>query len=159
MERRSQLSSSPKLVLDTSYVLPFLGIQVDELLSEELAQVLEGFKLYYPTAMLAELLGVFFKQLKKAEASHLLAEVKEGLDSLAYSGEVELLPLTSEVAEEAYKLIKAGCRDIFDAIAYATARSTGALLLTLDTELKRFLEERGMPRTSLVDHRKLVEFR
>ena len=78
MEKRSQSSSSPKLVLDTPYVLPFLGVQVGELASEKLAHLLEGFKLYYPAAMLAELLGVVFKQLRKAEASFLPAEVGEG---------------------------------------------------------------------------------
>ena len=127
MEKGSQSSSSPKLVLDTSYVLPFLG--------------------------------VVFKQLRKAEASFLPAEVGEGIDSLVYSSEVELLPLTSEVAEEAYKLIKAGWKDIFDAIAYATAKSAGALLLTLDEGLRRFLAEKRMPYAFLVDHRRLAELR
>ena len=66
MERKSQSKFSTKrLVLDTTYVLPMLGIEVEGLERESLNYIIKHYELYYPATLLVELKGVVFKEAKR----------------------------------------------------------------------------------------------
>ena len=147
------------LVLDTSYVLPFLGVQVKGVDAQQLIELFKGFHLYYPATLLAELEGVVFKELRRKGLVELPSMVLEGFDSLIHGGEVEVLSPTSLELKVIYDVVKEGWRDLFDAAAYAAAVRVDGPLLTMDMEFKTFLDERGFDSFRLLSHKELPRLR
>lgn len=53
----------------------------------------------------------------------------------------------SETFKEAFKLQMPGHKDMIDNILYAASTALNLKLLTLDTELKEFIDEKGLKDT------------
>ncbi len=130
-----------KLILDTSFIVPLLGINISG--QPLVIKKLSGVKFLYPILMLPELIGVLFKILKKERVDTIPIEVLVSFDALIYGGLVELIPPDSSDVELVYELIKLGWKDVFDGILYATAEKLGVLALTLDVEFRNFLKKQG----------------
>ena len=152
MEKKSQRKYSNEFLLDTSYLLPLVGIEVEEISSEDYNKILQQ-KLYYPLSMIAELIGVIAKEVKKAELDELPEDAIDSFNSIVFGRGINIvLPEGSDV-EIACKLIKSGWNDIFDALLYATGKRMDMKILSLDKEFKKFLREHGYDYEIIVSHK------
>jgi len=138
-------------LLDTSYLLPLVGIEVEGIDAEAYNKILQQ-KLYYPLAMVAELVGVIAKEAKKIGLDELPEDAVDGFNSIVFGKDINVvLPEGSDVSI-AYELIRRGWNDVFDALLYATGKRMGARILTLDKEFKKFLEKHEYDHEMLVSH-------
>ncbi len=60
MERNLQNRSLSKFVIDTSYLLPIVGIEVEGLDQGDIDKIFK-LELYYPVSLIPELIGVIIK--------------------------------------------------------------------------------------------------
>ncbi len=142
-----------RLVVDTSFLLPFLGVRVRGLDHRVLVSYAEqGYELLYPKLLLPELLGVISRVAERIGVNEPPREALEGLEALLAGEDVRLVEPRPEHLELALRLRLAGHRDIFDCILYATAVHEDAALLTMDEALYRFLRSRGFDVSRVVLH-------
>jgi predicted nucleic acid-binding protein len=136
--------------LDTSFLLPYLGIKVVGVDERDIVEITEKHKLYYPLLLLVELQGVVFKETRKRSLQEIPEKAVDGFISLVYGERVEMLPPAEDDLNTSYDLILSGWNDIFDAILYAVSKRTKMRVLTMDTAFKSFLKEKGFDHELLV---------
>jgi len=136
--------------LDTSFLLPYLGIKVVGVDERDIVEITEKHKLYYPLLLLVELQGVVFKEARKRSLREIPEKAVDGFISLVYGERVEMLPPAEDDLNTSYDLILSGWNDIFDAILYAVSKRTKMRVLTMDTAFKNFLKEKGFDHELLV---------
>ncbi|MEM1626376.1 MAG: PIN domain-containing protein [Sulfolobaceae archaeon] len=122
-----------ELIVDTSFLLPYLGIKVKEISDLNL----DDKKLYYPALMLTELFAVVIKEAKKVGLEDLPKEAIDGFLYINYG--INLIQPSEYDLSLAYKIIKKGWSDIFDAILYSTHVRTQLPVITLDRKFIEFL--------------------
>jgi len=155
LARSSRGARSGELLLDTTYLLPYLGIRVRGVEPRRLDRTLRSYRLLYPLVMLAELEGVLYKVGRDMGVDDLPRAALDGFNSIVHGALVELVPPTDEDLEIAYRVISAGWSDLFDAALYATAERLGVQALTLDDRFREFLRRAGFNHRRLVSHREL----
>jgi len=135
-----------RLLLDTSYILPTLGVEVPEVeaaLERLLRLRRRGLvEIYYSSVSLLEALAKAAKLGVPPDA------VEQGL--IAIAAGYRAAEAGPEAWLLAYELRRLGLRDMVDAILYATAYTSRLRLLTRDRALRRFLGEKGYPLTPLI---------
>ena len=131
MERSSAVPS--ELIVDTSFLLPYVGIKVRGL--DE--SVLDGKQIHYPSLMLIELLAVIIKEAKKVRLPKLPDRAIEGLTFVLSN--VSLVPFEILDVNLVYEVINKGWNDVFDAVLYSASISTGLPLLSMDRTFYGFL--------------------
>lgn len=136
MEKR--LAGLSELIIDTSFLLPLVGIKVKGIQDE----LLEGRAIYYPNLMLTELLAVIFKEAKKLRLDKVPEEAMKGL--IYVLSNVKLIPIEELEIETIYEILNKGWKDIFDAILYTAYKSTKIPLITMDKSFYNFLKEKGI---------------
>ncbi|ACP46611.1 conserved hypothetical protein [Sulfolobus islandicus Y.G.57.14] len=136
MEKR--LAGLSELIVDTSFLLPLVGIKVKGIKDE----LLEGRAIYYPNLMLTELLAVIFKEAKKLKLDKVPEEAMKGL--IYVLSNVKLIPIEELEIETIYEILNKGWKDIFDAILYTAYKSTKIPLITMDKSFYNFLKEKGI---------------
>ncbi len=132
-----------RLVLDTTYLLPFFGVAVRGVDERRIAALRRRHELFYPVLMLPEL---WAKVLREAERRGILgvpAQAIEGLQALLAQADVRLAEPTPRQLLVAAELRLAGHRDLFDCLGYGCAVAIGGKFLSEDKSLKRFLERLG----------------
>ncbi len=149
------------IVLDTSYLLPFFGIKVENLDPVDVRRVIElskrlGIEIIYPRIMVLELLAKLFREAEKHSLRSLPLVVKEKLRSLLLSGEMILEDLAPEHIDIIERLRLAGFRDLFDCVAYAVAKMRRSIFMTMDRAFKQFLLSIGEEAELLKDHREVL---
>jgi len=72
---------------------------------------------------------------------------KLGLRSVLESSRYTKIEENSETFNEALRMYKLGHKDMIDNILYASSAILNLKLLTLDTELKEFIREKGLDDT------------
>lgn len=146
-----QRKYSPKrVVLDTTYVLPLLGVKVKGLKPEILTRLSEKYELHYPSAMIPELIGVVLKQCRKKKLKTIPSEALEGLNTLLYGGTINITSPIDTDLKQAYKLYKLGLKDVFDNILYSTATRLNAYIITADKNLKTFLKQKKLKHQTII---------
>ena len=156
MERRSRRDCSGEYVLDTSYLLPLVGIEVEGLERDAYDKILT-MKLHFPIALAAELAGVIAKEVRKLGIDEVPEGAVEGFNSIVFGGRINLVLPEGEDVKMACDLIRTGWKDVFDALLYATAKRLGVRVLSMDREFKRFLREKGYDADLLVSHKDIDE--
>jgi len=155
LEKNSQDKLSSKFVIDTSYLLPIVGIEVEGLNQEDIDKIFR-FELYYPMSLIPELIGVIIKEAKKMRLDRIPKEAIEGLNSIIYGGYVKLISPEGEDIEIAYELIRKGCNDIFDALLYATGKRLRLKILSMDKLFRKFLKEHKYDYGILTSHKEII---
>ena len=125
-----------KILLDTSYILPLFGIDVDiDGIKENFPKVLREFEVYYSPLSLIEAKFILLRLLK--DGINLLEDYRIGLSSILNEDLLKPTPLTnSEIEKVADKLlIDKGLRDYFDRMIYATSVVFQLALVTENREL------------------------
>ena len=144
-----------EIIVDTTYLLPILGISVEGLDERDYDYIIENFHMIYPIPLLAELSAVVIKQARKEGFKEIPKQAIEGLNSIIYSEKVELESLRGEDLKIIYTLSNLGWRDIFDSILYATAIRLNMKILTMDKEFKKFLKQNNLKHEILISHKQL----
>ena len=139
-----KLVNLSELIVDTSFLLPFVGIKVRGV---DVSQ-LEGKVLYYPSLMLTELLAVIIKEARKLKLVNIPEEAIKGLSYIL--SEVRLIPLNQLDINLIYEVVNRGWSDIFDSILYSASVSTGLPLITLDYSFYEFLHRNGFETNNLI---------
>ncbi len=142
MEKK--LAEVSKLVVDTSFILPYLGIKVKEIKEE----LLEDKVIYYPLLLIVELIAVVIKETKKRNLENVPYEASRGLSYVL--SRINLIELGSEDLRIIYPVSKKGWNDIFDLLLYSTSIRKKLPLLTLDKEFVEFLANNGFDITDLL---------
>ena len=150
------------VVIDTTYLLPFFGVEVKGIELNDLYNLINslknmGVEFIYPKPMLIELLAKLFREAEKISMKQLPEYVWIRLRALLLSGEVVLEDLMLEDVKVIEKLRFSGFKDLFDCIAYAVAKRLGGILLTMDRKFKEFIAAVGEDTNIIKDHNELAE--
>ncbi len=134
--------SRPKLVLDTTYILPFFGIEVREI-SEETVSSLKGrFELIYPVILLPELWAKVVREAERRKIKEVPEEARTALVALLVGSDIKVEPPSSTQMMVAADLRLLGHKDMFDCLGYGCAVAVGGTFLTEDRDLRKFLKEK-----------------
>jgi len=134
-----------KVLVDTSFILPSLGIDVGEKVSRTLEKLEKTrSEIYYSQFSILESLWVTIKLTEKMETPE---AVKTGFRSVIEGGVYKQVKEDSEIFIEALQLYRKGHRDLIDNILYLNSLHHNMKLLTLDNELKSFVEDKKLKNT------------
>jgi len=127
-----------KILLDTIFILPTLGIDTGSEVEEALRNLGESkAKLYYSQFSILESLWIEAK-ISKSQSFD-IERFNQGLRSIIKSSRYIKVKESCKIFEEALKLYMQGHKDIIDNILYAASVNLNLKLLTLDAELKDFI--------------------
>lgn len=132
-----------KVLLDTTFILPSLGIDVGEEVTkglEKLAHIKAD--IYCSRFSILETLWVAARLSRSANFN--AESFKQGLRSILESGRYMKVEEGSEIFNEALRLYRIGHKDMIDNILYASSTHLNLKLLTLDTELKKFINNKRL---------------
>lgn len=147
-----------KVVLDTSFLLPILGVEVKEVSRDDLAflkEISSKVSLLYPSPMLIELTGKVLKKAREQGLNSLPVEAIKGLGAILSGTFIEIINPDVQAFTLASQMWLNGHRDFLDNIAYACSITLDAYFLTLDSELVSFLRKRKYRVDNVVDMAKL----
>jgi PIN domain nuclease of toxin-antitoxin system len=128
-----------RILLDTSIILPTLGITVSGVTPEAIKFLAERpqVEIYYSRFSVLESLWVATRisdaKLSNAETFQL------GLRSIIEGHRYKRVEEDSEIFKEAFRLYRLGHKDMIDNILYASGVSLRLALLTLDDQLRKFV--------------------
>ena len=71
------------VVLDTSFLLPYVGLKVKEIPSDVI-ELLEKVELYYPYIMISELIGMIFKVARRMRLRTIPEPALRSFNSIVY---------------------------------------------------------------------------
>ena len=132
-----------RVLLDTSFLLPSLGVEVGREVAKGLKNLDEKeAEIYYSRYSVLESLWVVAGLLKNGEFDE--KRFSLGLRSITDGGRYRLLEEGAHAYSEGLRLYRLGHRDMIDNILYASSISHGLRFLTLDKELKNFIEDIGL---------------
>lgn len=128
----------PKILIDTSFILPTLGFMVER----EIIEAIKYFRLF----------KIYYSELSFLEASWKIVR-------LGLSGKMEIILKGIRAVKETYSKVEIpyrayalackmrvdGHRDMIDNLLYSTAYFLNMRFLTIDEELISFLRSTGYP--------------
>lgn len=129
-----------QILLDTSFLLPFLGIDVGEVIAGALHK-LRDYELYYSELSLLEALW----KIVKVVSFDKLDIVLEGLTLIRR--DLRLAQVDEKAVRTALELYKLGHRDLIDNLLYGISLSQNLKFLTIDRELVSFVKSNNYPDT------------
>lgn len=132
-----------KVLLDTSFLLPSLGVDA----GREVAEGLRGLadaeaEIYYSRFSVLESLWVTARLLRDGAFDG--ERFSLGLRSVVDGGRYRLLEEDAHIYGEGLRLYRLGHKDMIDNILYASSTSHGLGFMTLDREFREFLGEMGL---------------
>ena len=142
-----------KLLLDSTYLLPIVGVEVEGI--EEALIFLkrlrdEGKAEYYYTPFnLFEIIG------KLSRLNYDVNRVTIGLTAI--EEEFKLIQPTRQAYLKALTLRAKGYRDLIDLLLYATSQTSDIIFLTRDYTLIKFLKENHEDISKILDEKKFLE--
>ena len=126
----------PKILVDTSFLLPALGVEVeDEAMS--VIPLFRRLEVYYLEAGLLEAMWKMLRLIPPSKYNRL----KLGLEAIRET--YHLLTPPAKAYIEAIEIYRKGHRDYIDALHYATAKAERISFLTIDYRFLEFLESCG----------------
>ncbi len=133
-----------RILLDTSFILPSLGIDVGREAVEGLKKLAEtGVETLYSRFSILEALWV----VAKLTGGVVDDAFNTGLRSIMESGRYGEVKEDPQVFNEALRLYSLGHRDMVDNLLYASSAHFNLKLLTLDKELREFIRVKGLKDT------------
>lgn len=138
MTKRRIRRNKHKLLIDTTFILPTLGIDIEPH-AMKAYRLMGFFDVYYSEISLVE---AFWSILRKVEPSAKnIRRLLEGLGAITRTYNLVIIGPKDYIL--AYEIYRKGHRDYIDTLLYAIAYNNRLLLLTIDKEFTRFLEEKG----------------
>ncbi len=142
-----------RLVVDTSFLLPILGIEVEEVSEEvirRLGELAGKVKLLYPVPLLVELVGKAAKKAAEQGLRGLPQEAVKGLELILSGAFIEVTVPSASALSLAARMWAEGHRDLLDDIAYACSLDLNAYFLTIDYKLVEFLKRHNYPTDNVI---------
>lgn len=140
-----------RVLLDTSFILPSLGIDVGEQVFKALKRLVEiEAEIYYSHFSILEALWVAARLA--AVSSFDPESFSLGLRSIVEGDRYVKTKEDSETFSGALRLYMLGHRDMVDNVLYSDSVRLDLKLLTLDNELESFIHEKGLRDTFLLPH-------
>ncbi|MEM1575196.1 MAG: hypothetical protein QW755_03435 [Nitrososphaerota archaeon] len=137
-----------KVLLDTAFILPTLGIDTGMEVKKALKKLDEfNAELHYSNFSILESLWIAIRLIKKQEFD--IERFKLGLRSLIESRRYNQIIENTEVFNYALSLYLNGHVDMIDNILYSNSIIYNIKFLTLDEELKKFIEMKNLKNTIL----------
>lgn len=135
-----------RVLLDTSFILPSLGIDVGEAVTEGFRRIVDiEAEIYYSDFSIFESLWVAARLSTSKDFDG--ESISLGLRSIIEGGRYTKAEVNSGAFNDSLKLYTLGHRDMVDKLLYSTSTHLNLKLLTLDKELKRFVNEKGLEDT------------
>jgi len=149
LKSKRRLLKGEKLLVDTSFLLPALGIRVER-------EVMEAIKCFHLFTICYLEVGVLEAMwcVMKLVPHNKLDIVERGIEAIRDS--YELITPPSRAFIDAFKLYLSGHRDYIDNLMYATSRVLGIRFLTIDERFIDFLSSHGFPIDNIVSPRELA---
>jgi predicted nucleic acid-binding protein len=135
--------STQKILLDTSFLLPTLGIDVEREVIETLSK-LESREdlLFYSDWSLLESSWLAVRQIKQGNYQE--AIYRRGLLSITKTKVYDAVDMNPEDYLKALMFFQMGHSDMIDNLLYATALRNHYQFLTIDTELALFVTKNSV---------------
>lgn len=143
MNRKS--SRRGRLLLDTSFLLPTLGFETSKRIIDVLPK-LRRHELYYSDLSILEALWKIIKKIRGTEEE--IKRIKEGIAAIRET--VSTVTINEEAIQKAIEMYLLGHRDMIDNLLYSIALTQELKLLTVDTELLRFVKSKKFPARPIV---------
>ncbi len=140
---------SLEVLVDTTFLLPTLGIEVEE----EAQEVIPLFRILTIYYMEVSLLEAAWKYVKLGAD---LKIFKQGLEAIRET--YKLIIPDSEAFSMAMELHSLGHKDLIDNLLYSASRGSGIRFLTIDRDFISFLKEREWPADNIITPRDLKNF-
>jgi len=138
--------ATPKVLLDTSFILPSLGIDAGEEVPKGLRRLAEvRAEIYYSSFSILESLWVATRLSTSTTIDE--ESFSLGLRSIIEGGGYRKVEEDSKTFSDALRLYVLGHKDMIDNILYASSINFNLKLLTLDKELKEFIDARELKDT------------
>ena len=127
-----------KVLLDTSLLLPTLGIEVER--ADKLLKKLRDYELYYSDFSILECLWVVNSLKRKGKFDRDTFET--GIISIfeCYAK----AKINAEIVLKAFEIYEMGHKDIIDCILYSIVLSNNMKFASLDNELKKFIKNNNL---------------
>jgi len=160
--KRSRMSfSAANVLLDSTYILPSFGVEVEGLSVEHLARLREAavkgkVKFHCLSVIWVEIIGKICRE-KERLRKNIDNVIDIAVKSLLESGFYKWLAPTSETVKLAFKLRTLGHRDNIDNLLYAASVESNMLLLTMDEDFKKFLSKNSFNVDNLINHESLLK--
>jgi len=127
-----------KVLLDTSFILPTLGIDTSKEILKGLKKLAEiKADVRYSSFSILESLWITAKLSRVVDFD--IERFRHGLRSVIESRKYAKIEENSEIFHDVLGLRMLGHKDMIDNILYASSTHLSLKLLTLDVELKRFI--------------------
>lgn len=137
-----------KVLLDTSFILPTLGIHVNKEVLDGLALIKnKDLEAFVSRFSLLEALWLSARLIKEGKFDEKRFSI--GLESIYGKGRYRFVNESKEVFQKALELYRMGHHDIIDNILYALSLENNFLLLTLDKELREFINKNNLEKTTV----------
>ncbi|MEM3956307.1 MAG: hypothetical protein QW424_06120 [Candidatus Bathyarchaeia archaeon] len=155
------ISTPLKVLLDSTYILPSFGIEVEGLSVDHIIRLREAgvkgkVKFYCLSVVWVEVIGKVYREMERLK-ENMDDVIEMAVRSLLESGFYEWLTPTSNAVKVAFKLRMLGHKDNVDNLLYVTSIENNMLLLTMDEELKKFLLKNNFKADNLLDHEGLLK--
>ncbi len=138
-----------KILLDTSFILPILGIDVGITVRKTLEKLGNlNAELYYSRFNILEALWVAVRLAKRGSLD--VDRFSRGLRSIYASRRLKTVNEDILVFERSLELYMMGHNDLIDNVLYSIALCKGLKLLTLDEELVKFIELKRLNRNIIL---------
>jgi len=136
-------TETSKVLFDTSYILPTLGISVGKTIEEHINTLTQiGIEVYYSRLSILESLWVAARTIKDGTFDP--ERFKLGLRSIIDGGRYKRVEEDTQIFTEALNLYRLGHKGMIDNILYASAARLNLRLLTSDRELEKFVLEKRL---------------
>lgn len=159
------MSKPLKVLLDSTYLLPSFGVEVEGFSEEDIVKLKEllddgAVEMYYSPIVWVEILGKIARELRRKRAGkEVLTQVSLALKSITETGTYRAVLPSSKDVELALRLRLLGHRDNIDNLLYAIAHNNGLVLMSMDKTLRNFIEENkehGLRSDIIRDHKTLL---
>jgi len=134
LHNRKSTQTKPKILVDTTFLLPALGIGVEGE-AEKAIPYFREFEVHYLEVGLLEAMWKIVKIVPQDK----LGRVKLGIEAIRNT--YSLLEPPPEAYIEAIRIYREGHKDYIDALYYTTAKNANIPLLTIDYAFMEFLGE------------------
>jgi len=132
-----------KVLLDTSFILPTLGVDTGKEVLEGLRKLAEiKADIRYSCFSILESLWITARLSRAVEFD--TERFRHGLRSVIESRKYVKIEENSDIFNDALRLHMLGHKDMIDNILYASSIHLDLKLLTLDVELKKFIGDKRL---------------
>ncbi len=135
-----------RILLDTSFLLPTLGVHVGDEATKGLGKLAEAeTNISYSTVSILESLWTLTRTIQ--DKTFDLETFRLGLRSIMEGGRYHKVTENPDIFSEALKVYEMGHRDMIDNILYSTSVQLDLRLLTLDKKLRDFIQAHRLTNT------------